>query len=342
VTSTLLTHLDRERIDPSLCLLRGPISYHLPDDVAVTNLEKERSFQFPRTVFRLRRLLERRRPDVVLSTIAFVNLVTGLALVGLRLPVRWIARVGSTPATEPRWVQTLLGLLYPRADVIAANSEGLGCEFERWKSGAGHSLVVVPNPTDFEAIEQRAGDDLALPAIGAPLVISVGRLIPSKRLEVLLEAFAAVRRKMAVELWLCGDGPARARLERDIARLGLTDSVRVLGHMDNPFPAVRHAAVFAQSSEREGSPNALLEAQGLGVPAVAARCRCGVDEIIEDGETGLLVPVGDAAAMADGLIALLEDDERRARMGRAAAIRARSRYGVAVAIPRYEELLLGK
>jgi glycosyltransferase involved in cell wall biosynthesis len=83
------------------------------------------------------------------------------------------------------------------------------------------------------------------------------------------------------------------------------------------------------TSDHEGLPNALIEAQGLGLPAVSTLCPWGPDEIIEDGATGLLVPVGDVEAFADGILSILSDAPRRRSMGLAAAARSRRLFDCA-------------
>jgi glycosyltransferase involved in cell wall biosynthesis len=101
------------------------------------------------------------------------------------------------------------------------------------------------------------------------------------------------------------------------------------------------ADLFVLTSDYEGSPNALIEAQGIGVPAVATDCAYGPAEIVDDGETGLLVPPGDDDALAAAVDALLADAPRRAAMGRAARSRARERHDAAAVVRRLEAHLCG-
>ena len=101
-------------MSPSACLLRGPVEYDIPDDVPFTVLDKTRPWHLPRTVLRLRRLIRETRPDVVLSMIGFVNLVTGLALTGTSSATLWIARIGPPPRTAGR-IWHVMPTLSPRA-----------------------------------------------------------------------------------------------------------------------------------------------------------------------------------------------------------------------------------
>jgi len=142
-----------------------------------------------------------------------------------------------------------------------------------------------------------------------------------------------------VRLWMCGTGPWEERIVRRAAALDLEDAVRMLGFQDNPFALMRAADLFLSTSDFEGLPNALIEAQGLGLPAVATRCPYGTAEVVEEGVTGRLVPPGDAVALAEAAGALLADPEARQAMGGVAAVRARERFGLDRLLPRWQDLL---
>jgi len=334
VASTIVGKLDRHRIEPSVCLLRLPIEYPVPGDVTVTVLDKTRAWHLPRTVLRLRRLIRATQPDVVLSMIGFVNLVTGLAMIGAPSSTRWIARLGAPPRSDG-WIWHALRRLYTRAAAIVANSTSVADALLADVPSLSDRTMVIPNPTDFAAIEAAAGARLP-PA--RPVVIAVGRLSREKRIDRLIDAFARIRAGRDCELWLVGEGSRRAELERGVAHRGVAADVRFLGQLANPYEAMRQGAVIALSSEFEGLPNALIEAQGLGIPGVAMRCG-GAEEVIDPGVTGLLVPRGDVSALAAGLARLLDDVALRARFGAAAALRARERFDSGVVMRRLEDLI---
>jgi glycosyltransferase involved in cell wall biosynthesis len=160
------------------------------------------------------------------------------------------------------------------------------------------------------------------------VIISVGRLFRQKRFDLLLEAFALLTPSYEVELWICGEGPERKSLERLIRRSNLESSAHLLGFCPNPYALMRQASVFALSSDYEGLPNALIEAQGLGLPAVSTDCPFGPDEIIEHGVTGFLTEPGDHQALADALARVLNDEHACKTMARQARDRTRSRFGL--------------
>jgi asparagine synthase (glutamine-hydrolysing) len=354
VASTLLAHLDRRRFAPTLCLFKPTIGFPLPDDVEMTvlgaardrpvsDLVRRRPWLAAELPLRLRRHIAAERPDVILSCMDQVNAVTGTALVGMSDRPRWVARIGSDPARQGRAAAAWAGWALRAADAVVVSSPELGDGLARRYPGTRGRLRAATNPTDFERIDLLAAAPPSRRRDPAtPLVVSVGRLSPEKRPDLMLAAIDRVRRRSPVDLWLCGDGPLVGEVRARIASLGLEAHVALLGFCDNPYALLRQADVFLLASDFEGLPNALIEAQGLGVAAVATDCRYGPAQVVAHGETGLLVPPGDAGAMAAAIEALLGDPSRRAAMGDAARLRARARYGVAARLPDWEAVLAGE
>lgn len=338
--SNLVTALDRERFAPSLCLATDKSTYPLPEDVAVAPLGYRGLWDLPRTVLALRRRIAAERPDVVLSNVISTNCLTGGALRGLDDRPTWVARVGMAPGVgEPRFQQWWSRSVYPLATKCVVNAERMQQPFEELYPGTAGRCVSIPNPTDFAAIDELALQPVKEAAADVPTLLFIGRLKPQKRPDVLLEALALARKELELRLWVCGDGPLRGDVEARIAELGLGDAVELLGFRDNPFALMRRADLFVLTSDFEGLPNALIEAQGLGLPAVATRCPFGPDEIVEDGVTGRLVEMGDAAGAARAIVEIAGDAARRREMGAAARARARARYDRSRVMPRWERLL---
>ena len=347
-TSTLLSSLDRSWFEPSICLIRDRISYPLPDDVSLTLLGKSRPWHLWRTINRLRRVVEQTRPHVVLSSIAFASRITGAALRGVKsVQPRWIARIGANPSLEENGWRYFISNVWNRhsyasVETFVTNSKGLALGFTSHYPFTAGRVYSIPNPTDFERIDKLAQEPSGLqidPDI--PIIISVGRLDKGKRPDVLLESFARVRRRMPVVLWICGDGPLRNQTARDIAARGLGDSVKLLGFQENPYALMRQATVFVMTSDHEGLPNALIEAQGLGIPAISTRCPYGPDEIIQDGKTGILADVGDSPAIAQAIEELLTNPVCRQEMAQAATKRARRMFDKSIQIKEWGKVLRG-
>ena len=130
-----------------------------------------------------------------------------------------------------------------------------------------------------------------------PTVITVGRLVEQKGIDVLLAAWAKVASVLPDwRLALVGDGPLRGVLNSQARNLGVADSIEWTGHVSDPFPFLRGAKVFVMTSRFEGTPNALLEAMACGLPAVVSDASPGPCELIGGGDdgAGLIVPVEDA------------------------------------------------
>lgn len=168
------------------------------------------------------------------------------------------------------------------------------------------------------------------------MIVGMGRLGREKGFDLLVRASAAVRHPFRVVL--LGEGVEENSLRELVKNLGIGDRVEFAGFRKNPFPYLQKASVFVLPSRYEGFPNSLLEAMALGVACVATRCPTGPEEIIMDGENGLLVPVEDPTALANAIDRLLGDTELRDRLGRAARERAREFDAVRI-LPRFEVLL---
>jgi glycosyltransferase involved in cell wall biosynthesis len=160
------------------------------------------------------------------------------------------------------------------------------------------------------------------------VVVFVGRLVPIKRVDVLVQAIADAHHKgMRVQLLIAGDGECRAALERQARDLEIESSVRFVGWVDD-LPALYGAAdIVALSSDNEGTPVALIEAAASATPVIATRVG-GVPDVITDGRHGILVPPGDPAALAAALLQLAGNADLRRRMGDAARQEVAPRYEV--------------
>lgn len=354
--STLVGGLDRTRFAAEVCVVsRRETTYDLPEGIPVHRLGYGGPADLPRTLSLLRRLVAGGGYAVALSNVLKTSALTGLALAGLRRPPAWVARVGLAPGRgDPLLARSAARALYPRAAVLVANSERMADRLARRHPRRAGRVRHLPNPTDFARLErlaaaepgpalaaelERLGSGAAAGETGPALLAAVGRLDRQKRPDLALEALARLRERRDARLIWCGEGPLRAGVERQAAALGLAEVARFPGFVDNPFPLLRRAALFVLTSDFEGLPNALIEAQGLGLPAIATRCPYGPDEVIADEATGLLVPPDDAVTLAAAALELLDDPERLRTMGEAAAHRARERYAVERVIPGWQGLL---
>ena len=136
---------------------------------------------------------------------------------------------------------------------------------------------------------------------------------------MLIRAFAEVRSKLDARLILLGEGPQREQICDLINSLNIEELVSMPGWVDNPYSFMAKADLFVLSSSREGCPNVLLEALACGCPVVSTDCPSGPSEILEHGRWGRLVPVNDQTALAEAIIATLEDNTNRDALRQRAA-----------------------
>jgi glycosyltransferase involved in cell wall biosynthesis len=196
-----------------------------------------------------------------------------------------------------------------------AETEGFA---EEWFEVVHYGIEAGPDPP---------------PPPGEPRLLAVGRLIPIKGLDVLLRSFAAARREVpALTLELAGEGPLADEL-----RAQAPEGVTFLGRVAPVGPALERAAVVVVPSRGEGFGMVALEAAERG-RAVVASSVGGLPEIVADGETGLVVPPGDADALARAIVGLATDPSRVRAMGEAARRRALAEFRQERCTDRIEEL----
>jgi N-acetyl-alpha-D-glucosaminyl L-malate synthase BshA len=236
-----------------------------------------------------------------------------------------ITLVGSDPSFLP-----LTQFSITSSDAVTAPSAWLAAAtFERLGIPASVQIDVVPNFVDAERFRPGA----RAPG-GVPVLAHVSNFRPVKRVGDVLEVFAAIRAQRPARLRLVGDGPDRAPLQAQVAARGLAADVEFLG-VEVDLPAVlREADLFLLPSETESFGLAALEAMACGVPVIASAVG-GLSEVIVEGETGFLRPLGDVAAMTAVARQMLDDPDLRARLSRAARRRAETQFRREPAVDRY-------
>jgi glycosyltransferase involved in cell wall biosynthesis len=198
-------------------------------------------------------------------------------------------------------------------------------------------VAIVPNGVDTDLFRPPAHP----PAPDPVTVLSVGRFAAQKNNAGLLGAAAEAARKVAhpFRVELVGHGPEQGSLAALAAGLGLAERVTFLPWQPREALVGRYqgAHFFVLASHDEGMPNAVLEAMACGLPIVGTRVG-GTEELVTDGDNGILVPPGDDAALAGALAALVEDDGLRARMGARSLARVAG-HGWAGVASAYADLL---
>jgi glycosyltransferase involved in cell wall biosynthesis len=185
---------------------------------------------------------------------------------------------------------------------------------------------VVPLGVDVETFSRESPEEVHTiqEKYGKRIIVAVGRLVPYKGFEFLLEAM----REVDGTLLLIGTGPLKRTLEATIARLGIVDKARLLGHVEDAAPYYRAAQmlVLPSVSRAESFGLVQVEAMAAGIPVVNTELDSGVPEVSIDGVTGVTVAPKDAKALADAIGFLLDNADTRAKYGQAARVRAREEF----------------
>jgi glycosyltransferase involved in cell wall biosynthesis len=265
-----------------------------------------------RVVNQLRRVVERRAPDVLQTHMVKSHFLAKLSGLGRRLP--WVAYHHGYTTTDMkmrvynqlnRWSLPSAARVVTVCGPFAERLARTGVDPRRIR--VRHNSVVAPaRPSDEEvaALRARLGvkeDD--------SVVLAVGRLSREKGHADLVRALARLREtapETNFKLVILGEGPERTAVEEEARRLGLDERIVFAGHASDVRPFYALADALALPSHSEGSPNVLLEAMAAGVPVAATRVG-GVPEIAAEEETALLVPPHDPEALAGALARLLAD-----------------------------------
>jgi len=279
----------------------------------------------PRAFLAVLRALRRLDPDVV--HVADVDPPALLAARALRRPT---VVTHHTPELRPAY--NAFGRLLRRVAWWTKPHVVFTSEFDRATGIAREGVSpertsVIPLAIDFDRFAERRGSGDLRRTLGLepsqPLVGTVGLLRPQKAHEILIDAAAEVDAAFVV----VGDGPRRAALEELVRARGLAHRFFLLGHRDDVPDVLAELDVFALSSDFEGMNLAVAEALAAGVPVVATAVG-GVRQTVIDGETGLLVPPRDPAALAGAIRRLLEDRELARRLASAGGERVRRLYAL--------------
>jgi glycosyltransferase involved in cell wall biosynthesis len=322
VVIDLCRHLRDSGREVTLLTLTGddPDAYQAPDGVRRERLEIRRLsrslfqtvwFSLERAVA-VRRKLIASRPDVVISFIDRVNMLTLVSLFGTRIPVIVSERIhpGYNPI-ERLWL-VARQFIYPLANAVTVQTTE-GADWIRRHMWVKRPVVVPNAVRHLQDFGDRADD--AADSMARPFVLAIGRLNEQKGFDLLLDAFC--RSELARTGWrlvILGEGPERIALQQQATALGIADVVTFPGFVE-VGQWLKRADIFVLSSRYEGFPNALMEAMQMERACIAFDCPSGPRDLIENGRDGLLVAPQDVAALSEALRWLAADPALRGRLG---------------------------
>lgn len=259
----------------------------------------------------LRKVIRRENPDLVISFCNKANFRCSYSMLGMKIPL--LVSVRNDPRIDYLPYKYASLRMEKRADgCVFQTADAMKCFNEKLRKKSR----VIWNPLD---------DKYLVPSSDrterSKYIVSVGRLSTQKNQLLLLKAFRKVMEELpGYELRIYGEeseSGVKAFLSDYIKENGMQGHVRFMGQSSHLEEEISDASLFVLSSDYEGLPNALIEAMALGVPVISTDCPCGgPGELIEDGISGCLVPVGDEDRMADVMLRLLNNPSSAEEMGR--------------------------
>jgi len=305
--SVLVPEFENQGVASDIVVLRsGEAPYRdlLPSSTTVRYLHNRTKLDGAR---HFAAYLRRERPDAVVTTQdhSAKVAVLGRALAGMRVPLylkvtntasQTIRRAGQRWATRR---------LYPWANGMIAVSGGVRDDLIKAFGLPGDRIHVIYNPVvtrDFpRRLEVVPEHPWLVSGTRIPVILAAGRLTRQKGFDVLLQAFARLRRQRPARLLILGEGKERDVLEGLVRDNAMAGDVELPGFVEDPVPYMAHADLFVLSSRWEGLGNVLVEALAARCPLVATDCPSGPQEILEQGRHGTLVPPDDVAALAEAM-----------------------------------------
>lgn len=323
VASHLMHYWDEKGWDLTLITGHGPEEdfYELPENMnrIVINTGSASSNKFVGLmknipyVWQLRKALKKIEASTVISFLTRTNIHTILASMGLNKHVI-ISERNDTTREEHLWPWPLLRKAFYRfADIVTANSEIALSGMKEYVNI--EKLKLVPNPVIIP--EKKASPQQS------SKILNIGRLVPQKAQNLLLEALSLIKEQdlKGWSLDILGTGEEEENLMKLSDELDVSDRVNFRGLVNNVTPVYLSAGIFVLSSKYEGTPNVLLEAMSFGLPCIISDSLPGALDLIENDKNGLVFKSGDSKDLADKLFDLIENPEKRVKLG----LQARSR-----------------
>ncbi|MEK4751963.1 glycosyltransferase family 4 protein [Priestia sp. FSL R5-0597] len=307
VMCNLANHLSENNHNVTLITLYNKEQcYPLHDNVHIVNGLNFRSKV--KAISLLRKQIETLSPDVVMSFMTHINILTIISTLFKQIPI--IISERNDPRIHPSgtYLRILRKILYPFADGVVFQTKEAQEFFS--KSIISKSMII-PNPLTLD-MKEKTEDGKRENSI-----VTVGRLTRQKNQALLIRSFKEVLKDFPnYKLRIYGEGNLREELLILIKQLNLEGKVILMGASDNILEEIDKCKIFVLPSDSEGMPNSLMEAMATGLPCICTDCTSGGPRyLIKDGQNGVLVPVGNQADLTKALLDLLKDEKKREIMG---------------------------
>ena len=273
--------------------------------------------------------LRRENPVVVLADKDRVNRTALLARWIANTKTRLVLGSGTTISIdlksrgwfERRVQKWSMGNLYPFADSVLVLSKGAAEDMSTYTGLDRNCIRVVPCPvvsSDLFEKTLRRPDHPWFQKGEPPVILGVGELGARKDFSTLIRGFHIVNQKTPCRLVILGSGKEHHELIQLTCELGIQEKVDFPGFQPDPYPFMAHAGVFSLTSRWEGLGFVLIEALAVGTPVVSTDCPSGPREILQNGQYGALVPIGNADSVAQALLGALANPPARSFLQEAA------------------------
>lgn len=291
-----------------ICLKVNEVYYQLHEKVKVV-MAMEKSWNRFTELFWLRRYLKREKPNVVIPFTEGVYCFTIASLLGTGIPVIASERLDPSAMSLPRKI--LKRLLLPYADRLVVQTQTIKDYFPK---KIQEKTSVIYNPVNDEVFKDSETGITNPLELKSNRIISVARLFPQKNQEMMIRAFAKVANVFPEwQLVIFGEGPLRNRLQLLIDSLQLTDRILLPGRTEHVIEELQKSKIFCLSSDYEGMSNSMIEAICVGLPIISTMVS-GTDELIKDGENGLLVEIGNEGKLENCMTKLMSSSDMRNNM----------------------------
>jgi glycosyltransferase involved in cell wall biosynthesis len=337
----LVRHLPA-RFEPMVCCIHeaGPMGEEIRQTgtpVAVLGLEP--GFRRPWDVGGIRRYLRETRPQIVHTFLLTASLYGRLAAIMERVPI--VIGTEVNVYERKRWHHALAErLLMAGTSRVVVSAESVRDFYVHQIHADPAKVDVIFNAVDFSQAQPSISKaelraSLGVP-VGAMVVGVIARLTDQKGHRFLFDALASRQELSNVHAIVIGDGARRDSLVNQVETLRLASRVHFVGARRDLGNLLGAMDVFVMPSLWEGLPLSLVLAMGASLPVVATAV-AGIPEVVDDGRTGLLVPAGDASALAAALVSVCTDASLREGLGQAGRRSVLPRFGV----DRYVDSIVG-
>ena len=304
-----------KRVDFVLVRAEGEFMVDVPPGVRVIDLQARRAIAaLPALV----RYLRTERPGVLLAALDHANVIAVLAgllsrastcvVVSVHAPLSWVH--GRDKSLFGKVFLRLIRWSYFRASAVVSVSEGVRHDLIQFLGLEEHKVNTIYNPI-IDARLTKMGTEVPkhhwFESRQVPVILAVGRLSVEKDYPTLIRAFHLVRQQRIARLLILGEGEEKIRLKSLVNELSLSQDVEFTGFVANPFAFMKQASCYVISSNFEGFGNVIVEALAMGCCVVSTDCPAGPREILNGGEFGRMVPVGDVTAMAGAILQTIND-----------------------------------